>query len=144
MNIFNTMASGLVQHILGSGVFSKPTGIAFGLTTVPPTNTSVTEAPNTGGYARVNYGQNTTSFNAVNALWSFPIEGSGIAYNNLPISFPVVVSPGIGMVSGAFMSDSSAYGGGSYLSYCNLPFAKDLQQNDQLVIGVSGAQVRFY
>ncbi len=143
MNLYNSSASGLVNHFLGSGVFSKPTGIAFGLTTVPPTNNSITEVANAAAYARQNYGQNTTTFVAVNALWSFPLELSGIAYNNNQVTFPVSTGAQ-GMVSGAFIADSSAYGGGNFLFYCNLATAKDIQVNDQFYIPISGAQVRFY
>lgn len=143
MNLFNSTASGLITHFLGSGVFVKPSGIAFGLTTTPPTNSSITEVANANAYARQNYGQNTGPFNAVNALWSFPLEGSGIAYNNNQVNFPVSTGAQ-GMVSGAFISDSSAYGGGNTLFYCTLSAAKDIQLNDQFYIPVSGAQVRFW
>lgn len=143
MNLFNVTASGLINHFLGNGTFSKPSGIAFGLTTVPPTNSSITEVANANGYARQNYGQNTGSFTAGNALWSFPVEGSGIAYNNNQINFPVSTGAQ-GMISGAFISDSSAYGGGNILFYCTLVAAKDIGVNDQFYIPTSGAQVRFY
>lgn len=143
MNLFHSSASGLINHFLGSGVFSKPAAIAFALTTFPPTNVSATEVANANGYARQNYGQNSTSFGAVNALWSFPLEASGLAYNNNQITFPVATGPW-GMVSGAFIVDSASYGAGSDLFYCTLAAPKDIQVNDQFYIPVSGAAVRFW
>lgn len=143
MNLSASTASGLLNHFLGNGTFAKPSGIAFGLTTIPPTNVSITEVPNANAYARQNYGQNPGAFNAGNALWSFPIENSGIGYNNQQITFPVSTGS-YGMVSGCFVADSSAYGGGNTLFYGNLAIAKDIEVNDQFYIPISGAQVRFW
>lgn len=142
MNLYAATASGLLNHFLGNGTFSKPSGIAFGLTTVPPTNSSITEVANSNGYARQNYGQNVGAFGAV-SLWNFPILNSGIAYNTAQITFPVASGPW-GMVSGCFITDSSAYGGGNVEFYGNLAVAKDIGVNDQFFVPISGASVRFY
>jgi hypothetical protein len=142
MNLFLPTASSLVNHFVGNGTYSKPSGIAFGLTSIPPTNQSISEIANAAGYTRVNYGQNAGAF-GVGGLWSFPNLASGIAYNNNQINFPTCTGSW-GMVSGAFIADSSAYGGGATLAYCTLATAKDIELNDQFYIPVSGAAVRFY
>ncbi len=109
MNLYNTYASGFVDLVFGSGLHTKPATLAFGLTTVPPTNTSITEVANANSYARQVLAPNSTSFQALTANWSFPILLSGISYNNTQITFPVSTGSW-GNVSGAFISDSSAYG----------------------------------
>lgn len=142
MNLSASTASGLLNHFLGNGTFGKPSGIAIGLTNVPPTNVLITEVANAFNYARQNYGQNAGAFGGA-SLWSFPIENSGIAYNNQPITFPVSTGSW-GNVSGCFVADSSAYGGGNFMFYGLLGTMKDIELNDQLVIPISGAAVRFY
>ena len=142
MNLYNTTASGLIQHFFGSGIYSKPATIAIGLTSVPPTNNSITEISNANGYARVNIGQNSTAFGS-NAIWNFPTELSGIVYNNSAISFAQATG-GIGWVSGFFVSDSASYGAGNILFYGNLSNPKDLENLDIYTISASGCSGRFY
>lgn len=142
MNIYNTYASGILNHIFGTGILSKPATLAFGLTSIPPTNSQVTEVANAGGYARQALTFNSVAFSATNANWSFPTLLSGTVYNNLQITFPIVTSP-LGMVSGAFIADNAGYGLGNILFYTSLTTPKDLQLNDQFYIPISGAAIRF-
>ena len=137
MNMCATFVSGILNQYVLSGTLNKPATMAFGLTTVPPNANSITEVPNTAGYARQSYGPNTVS----QTFWDYNIVLTG-AYNRSPISFPPCTAA-IGMVSGFFIADSATYGAGSNLWFGTLPTPTDLQINNQLVIPASGALIRF-
>lgn len=138
MNLYAGFASGILTNYVLSGVWGKPNDMAFGLTTVPPANNSITEVANAGNYSRQRYAANSgATFN-----WDYPTFLSGIAYNRSPVYFGVA-SAAWGMVSGAFIADSATYGLGNVLYYCTLSTPKDIQINDQFYIPASGASIRF-
>lgn len=143
MNIYYPYASGLLDLVFGSGFHTKPATLAFGLTTIPPTNTQITEVANANGYARQVLAPNTVPFSGVNANWSYPVLLSGIAYNNSQITFPISLGSW-GNISGAFIADSASYGAGNIMFYTTLATPKDIEINDQFYIPVSGAQIRFW
>jgi hypothetical protein len=146
MNLYYSYASSLLSLVCGTGVEGKPATLAFGLTSVAPTNNSITEVSNVGAYARQALAPNSAGvpFSGVNSNWNFPTPIiSGICYNNLQITFPVVTAS-IGMVSGAFIADTTTYNAGRNLFYTTLPIAKDLEVNDQLYLPISGVQLRFW
>jgi hypothetical protein len=142
MNIYNTFGSGLIDLVFGSGYHTKPATLAFGLTTTPPTNNSISEVANAAGYARQVLAPNTGAFGP-GQNWNFPVVLSGIAYNNPPIYFPISTGSW-GNVSGAFIADSASYGAGNILFYCTLSIPKDIELNDQFYIPSSGVSARFW
>lgn len=139
MNIYHTYASGILNHIFLSGTIGKPATIAFGLTSTPPTQNSITEVTNAGAYARQALDPN--SFPSTNN-WDFPNILSGIVYNRVIVTFPVATAAW-GYVSSAFLADSASYGGGNVLFYTTLTTPKDIGVNDQFYVPQSGAQCRF-
>lgn len=136
-NLYNTLQSGLMfqifynQRFNFSGGNTSPTGLWIGLTSVPPTNTSITELA-VSNYARQPI---ATGF----AAWSYTYANSGLVYNNTQVNFPVAAADW-GWVSGAFISDAGA--GGNTLFYVNLGTPKIITQNDQFYVPVSGCYVR--
>lgn len=139
MNLYATFASGILNHLVLSGQLNKPSTMAFGLTSVPPTQNSIVEVTNAGAYARQAYAPN--AFPSTNN-WDFNNILSGIAYNRSQVTFPVATLAW-GMVSGAFIADSATYGAGNVLYYTTLTTPKDIGVNDQFYVPASGATIRF-
>lgn len=136
-NLYNTLQSGFMFEIFYNqrwnftGGNTSPTGLWMGLTSTVPTNISVNELA-VSNYARQPLG---TGF----AAWSYPYSNSGLVYNRTQINFPVAAAAW-GWVSGAFIADAGA--GGNTLFYVNLSVPKDITQNDQFYIPLSGCYVR--
>ncbi len=135
-NMSAYLSSGIMMAIFkGQPQFIAPTGLAFALTSNPPTNTTYSEVTNANGYVR----QLLTS-GAGN--WSFPYANSGLVFNNPQITFPIAVTADWGWVSGVVVCDNNAYGAGNMLFYTTLSTPKYIGVNDQFYIPQSGASCR--
>lgn len=117
-NLSSYSEAQLFDHFLRSATFTKPTVTAFALCSGVPvsanTGANIPEIPNANGYARVNY-----AGGPINSGWSIP--GADTAgTNNLPVTFPTVVTANWPMISGIAVLDSATYGAGNVLFWASV------------------------
>ena len=127
-NVYSVLESGLQFHIFMGQQSIKPTTLAIGLTSAVPTNISIVELPNIGGYVRQQVSPGGSNWN---------YQPHGKIYNNNPIVFPQCTSY-LGWTSGVFISDNVSYGSGNYLFYNSISPATEQLLNYQLTIPISG------
>lgn len=133
----NYVESGLLNHLLRSVDFSKPTSLKIGL--VGNFNTSnlesglLTDEISGGSYARVSY-------NADSSSWIAPYSSgtASVTHNTQPIEFPQATSD-IGNVSGVFILDGS----NNMLFYGQLATARNIRNGDQFVFSSGTLKVTF-
>lgn len=135
--LYTTAQSGFMYEIFYNqpwrytGSVNSPTGIFIGLTSIPPTNTSITELA-VSNYARQPMGTGTVN-------WSYPYANSGLMVNRNQVNFPVAAASW-GWVSGAFLADDGY--AGNVLFFATLGTPKEITTNDQFYIPQSGCTVR--
>lgn len=130
----NYLESGVLSHVFRTDTFSKPSTIALALCSNAPTDDSLEEVANAGGYAR-------QSLTQADANWSYQqIGGSGVVYNNDVVEFPQATASW-GYVSGAAVVDSATYGEGNMLYRGSIGTARLIEENDQLRVPVSGLAI---
>lgn len=139
--LYSTYQSGLMYSIFNNVSFPAPSALFVGLASIPPTNTSVSEVANVGGYAR-------QPISSTQANWSYPYSNSGVMFNNPQINFGVA-SAYIGWVSGIFLADNVGYGAGitgvgNIGFYGTASTAKEYTQGDQIIFPPSSIMVRMY
>lgn len=123
----------LIDHIFRTNSYTKPS-IAIGLTSNIGTDSSFSEVASVGAYAR-------QSLNPSDANWSHDDLTINAVYNNAAITFPVATADW-GYASGVIICDSATNGAGNALFYGSLAVPQLIQNTNQMVIPISGIQVR--
>ena len=133
----NYVESGILNHLLRSIDFTKPTSLKIGLVgafnSVNLESGILTDEISGGGYARVTYNADASS-------WITPYA-SGTAsatHNTQAIQFPQATAD-IGNVSGVFILDGS----NNMLFYGQLSTARNIRNGDQFVFSSGFLKVTF-
>lgn len=125
-SLSNYAESGIIQHLLRTGSFSKPSNLSVALCSgvLGDTNdgTNLPEMADTGGYARVNLGAPDDAL--------FDYQGlTGATQNSSAITFPTATADW-GTASGVAIVDNPGYGSGNVLMWGYLNRQKQVLQDD--------------
>jgi len=124
----------LLDHVLGTGAFTKPAKVYIGLHTSSP-NESASAATEVGGTA----GDSTTGgYYRIEA--TFGAASGGSASNNANITFPTATSD-FGTISHIGIYDSSTPGEGNLLLHGALDSSKTIETGDTFQVSTGNLTV---
>ena len=134
----NFLESGLLNHFFRTSAYTRPTQIAIGLTTNPPSDsdpgTTSKEVGDGIGYTRQLIAQD-------NANWTNPTL-AGLIENVNAVSFGPA-SADWGMVSGVVILDNNGHGSGNILFHGTLSVARDVRSGDTFNFAAGEIDITF-
>ena len=142
-NTSNYYKENVINHLLRTSTFSKPSTVVVGLTGNVLTDTEMAdvsgqEIANAGSYARVDLGAPADGdWDAIDY-----VNGSGHTENTAEIAFPVATASW-GWVSGVFLADSTTWGTGNIILKGQLTTPKLVSNGDQLKFNAETMDIYF-
>ncbi len=124
----------LLDHVLGTGAFTKPAKVYVGLHTQSP-NESASQATEVGGSA-----QDSTTGGYYRVEATFGAASGGSASNNANITFPTATSA-FGTISHIGIYDSSTPGTGNLLLHGALDSSKAIDVGDTFQISTGNLTI---
>jgi hypothetical protein len=138
-NLSDYAEDAFIDHIFRDGTFSKPSTIAFALTSGVPvdgsTSGNIGELPLANGYTRVGFGPS-------DAHWSAP-GATGTTENIQTITFPTCTTAAWGWVSGIAIFDASGHGTGNLLMWGALEYPQYVNVNGTVSYPTGEFKVNF-
>lgn len=136
----------LIDHLLRTATFSKPSTVAVALCTAAPTDAStgatIAEVPNSNNYSRQTINPSDSNWTATQGGTSGASSGtSGETANAVAIEFPVASGPW-GLVTHVAVLDSATHGAGNMLFYFELPDSRTVISGKQAIIDAGDMTLR--